>query len=125
MGNGLQYQWKHMRYGKNKPNQPYTMKAGQERVIIVQVKTEKDLGVIFDDKLLFREHIAKKSAVANRNLELIFRSFTYLTKMFLCLYKSSQATFRVCNNCLVTYVQKRLSHPLKNSKESHQNGKFP
>ena len=48
-----------MRYGANQQNQPYTMKAGQERVIIGQVKTEKDLDVIFDDKLLFREHIAK------------------------------------------------------------------
>ena len=78
-----------MRYGKNQPNQPYTMKSGNERVIIEQVKTEKDLGVIFDDKLLFREHIAKQSAIANRNLVLIFKSFTYLNKeMFLCLYKS-------------------------------------
>ena len=78
-----------MRYGKNQPNQPYTMKSGIERVIIEQVKTGKDLGVIFDNKLLFRNHIAKKSAIANRNLGLIFKSFTYLNKeMFLCLYKS-------------------------------------
>ena len=80
---------KHMRYGKNQPNKPYTMKSGNERVIIEQVKTEKDLGVIFDNKLLLRDHIAKKSAIANRNLRLIFKSFTYLNKeMFLCLYKS-------------------------------------
>ena len=50
-----------MRYGKNQQNQPYTMKSGNERVIIEQVKTEKSLGVIFDNKLLFRDHIAKKN----------------------------------------------------------------
>ena len=78
-----------MRYVKNQPNQPYRMKAGNKRVIIEEVKTEKDLGVIFDDKLLFRDHIAKKSAIDNRNLGLLFKSFTYLNKeMFLCLYKS-------------------------------------
>ena len=66
---------KHLRYGRNQPNQPYTMKAGNERVIIEQVKTEKNVGVIFDDKLLFRDHIAKKSAIANRNLGLIFKVF--------------------------------------------------
>ena len=80
---------KHMRHGKKLPNQPYTMKSGQERIQIEQVKVEKDLGVIFDEKLLFREHISKKSAIANRNLGLIFKSFTYLNKeMFMCLYKA-------------------------------------
>ena len=80
---------KHMRHGKNLPNQPYTMKSGQERIQIEQVKVETDLGVIFDEKLLFREHISKKSAIANRNLGLIFKSFTYLNKeMFMCLYKA-------------------------------------
>ena len=42
---------KHMRIGKGQTAEPYTMRS---------VKTEKDLGVIFDDKLLFREHISKK-----------------------------------------------------------------
>ena len=66
------------------------MKSGQERIQIEQVKVEKkDLGVIFDEKLLFRTHISKKSAIANRNLGLIFKSFTYLNKeMFKCLYKA-------------------------------------
>ena len=44
--------------------------------------------VTIDNKLLFREHISKKSAIANRNLGIIFKSFTYLGKeMFLCLYE--------------------------------------
>ena len=68
------------------------MKSGNERVIIEQVKTEKDLGVIFDNKLLFRDHIAKKSAIANRNLGLIFKSFAYLNKEMFCASRNlSQA----------------------------------
>ena len=44
---------KHMRHRKQQqPNQPYTMKSGQERVVIGQVKAEKDIGVRFDEKLL-------------------------------------------------------------------------
>ena len=39
------------------------MKSGHERIQIEQVKEEKDLGVIFDEKLLFREHISTKSAI--------------------------------------------------------------
>ena len=65
------------------------MKSGQERIQIDQVKVEKHLGVIFDEKLLFREHISKKSAIANRKLGLRFMSFTYLNKeMIMCLYKA-------------------------------------
>ena len=40
-----------------KTHQLYTMKSGQERVSLEQVNSEKDLGVILDKKLLFREHI--------------------------------------------------------------------
>ena len=56
------------------------MKSGQERIQIEQEKVENDLVVIFDEKLLFREHISKKSAIANRNLGLIFKSFKYLSQ---------------------------------------------
>ena len=47
---------KHMRHGV-KTHQLYTMKSGQERVSLEQVNSEIDLGVILDNKLLFREHI--------------------------------------------------------------------
>ena len=81
--------FKHMRLGAKTPLQQYTMKSGVERVSLEQVTSEKDLGVTVDNKLLFREHISKKSAIANRNLGIIFKSFTYLDKeMHLCLFKS-------------------------------------
>ena len=56
---------------------------------IQKVTSEKDLGVIVDNKLLFREHIGKKIGIANRNLVLIFKTFEFMDKdMFLSLYKS-------------------------------------
>lgn len=80
---------KHLRIGKGQPTEPYTMSSDKGINNIEKVRFEKDLGVIFDEKLLFREHISKKAALANRNLGLIFRIITYLDKeMFLCLYKS-------------------------------------
>ena len=51
--------------------------------------SEKDLGVIIDKSLSFGEHISSKISIANRNLGLIFRTFTYMDKdMFLNLFKS-------------------------------------
>ena len=56
---------------------------------IQKVTSEKDLGVIVDNKLLFREHIGQKVDIANRNLGLIFKTFEFMDKdMFRSLYKS-------------------------------------
>ena len=55
---------------------------------IEKVANEKDLGVIIDSKLTFRDHITSKVNLANRNLGIIFRTFTFLdTEIFLNLYK--------------------------------------
>ena len=56
---------------------------------IEKVANEQDLGVIIDSKLTFRDHIISKVNLANRNLGIIFRTFTFLdTEIFLTLYKS-------------------------------------
>ena len=78
---------KHMRLGAKTPLQQYTMKSGVQRVSLEQVTSEKDLGVTVDNKLLFREHISKKSAIANRNLGIIFKSFIH------CVVVLEQDTF--------------------------------
>ena len=44
------------------------------------VDSEKDLGAIIDKSLSFGEHISSKISIANRNLGLIFRTFTYMNK---------------------------------------------
>ena len=80
---------KYLHIGKNLPDTQYIMSVEQNPTEVTQVTSEKDLGVIFDEKMIFRDHISKKAALANRNLGLIFRSFTYIDKaMFLNLYKS-------------------------------------
>ena len=63
------------------------MGPGANIFTIKRVESEKDLEVFIDDKLNFREHITKKVNIANRNLVIIFRSFTYMDKeMFFNLY---------------------------------------
>ena len=56
------------------------IRTRESRVSLEQENSENDLGVIFDDKLLFREHISHTSKTANIDLGLIFKSFTYLDK---------------------------------------------
>ena len=79
----------HMHVGENSSVSTYSMVSGENRTEFQKVKAEKDLGVIIDDKLKFREHITQKVNIANRNLGLIFRTFSYRDReMFLNLYKS-------------------------------------
>ena len=78
-----------MHLGRNDMNQTYTMEKGQELIPIEKVDAEKDLSVIIDKSLTFTEHINSKIKIANRNLGLIFQTFTYLDKdIFMNLYKS-------------------------------------
>ena len=65
------------------------MKSDGQQVELEIVNHEKDLGVIIDQILTFREHITSKINIANRNLGIIFRTFTYIgQEMFIDLYKS-------------------------------------
>ena len=87
----LRKKCKHMHFGIHDMNQTYTMKKDQEDVSIEKVEAEKDLGVIIDNKLTFSKHIRTKIKVANRNLGLIFRTFTYIhvdKDILLNLFKS-------------------------------------
>ena len=54
-----------------------------------ECQEENDLGVIFDNKLSFDQHIQKKINKANQVLGIIKRTFSFLDKdTFLRLYKS-------------------------------------
>ena len=67
----------------------YTMNTGHETIEIEKVSSEKDLGVIIDQSLNFSKHINEKVNKANRNLGIIFRTFTYMDHdMFRNLYKT-------------------------------------
>ena len=74
----------HVHIGENTEASKYKMGSGDNRSTIKRVESENDLGVFIDEKLNFREHITKKVNIANKNLGIIFRSFTYMDKeMFL------------------------------------------
>ncbi len=82
---------KHMHLGNRmKTPNKYNMKDANNKLTqINQVDKEKDLGVTFQNNLKFNQHISEKISKANRNLGLIFKTFTYMDKeMFLTLYKA-------------------------------------
>ena len=81
---------KHMHMGNKQEPETYYIKDSVNKVHeIVKVENEKDLGIIFDKKLSFSDHIQTKIKIANRNLGIIFKTFTYMDKeMFRTLYKS-------------------------------------
>ena len=79
----------HMHIGKHNTGTKYTMQDGNDTFELETVKSEKDLGVTIDCNLSFRDHINSKVNLANRNLGIIFRTFTFLDEeTFLHLYKS-------------------------------------
>ena len=80
---------KHLHIGSRHDSVTYTMDSGQDVIEIEKITSEKDLCVIVDQALNFSEHISTKVSKANRNLGIIFRTFTYMDKqMFLNLCTS-------------------------------------
>ena len=80
---------KHLHIGSRHDSVTYTMDSGQDVIEIETFTSEKDLGVIVYQALNFSDHISTKVSKVNRNLGIIFRTFTYMDKeMFLNLYKS-------------------------------------
>ena len=64
------------------------MNTGQEVIETETVISKHDFGVIMDQALNFSGHINSNVYKANRNLRIIFRTFTFTDKeMFLNLYK--------------------------------------
>ena len=79
----------HVHIGENTEASKYEMGSGDNKITIKGVASEKVLGIFIDEKLNFRQHITKKVNIANRNLGILFRSFTYMDKeLFLNLYKA-------------------------------------
>ncbi|XP_076442709.1 uncharacterized protein LOC143281387 [Babylonia areolata] len=65
--------------GRNNPKAEYNMRLhnSDERVVLESSKGEKDLGVLMDQELRFRQHIETQVNKANRILGLIRRSYQY------------------------------------------------
>ena len=95
-----------MHFGLKNPCYQYTMNGD----VIETVKEEKDLGVLFTDKLSFSKYICNAAAKANRVLGLIKKSFNYITKeSFLVLYKSYvRPHLEYCAQVWSPYLQKDI-----------------
>ncbi|KAL8614437.1 hypothetical protein ACOMHN_007773 [Nucella lapillus] len=79
-----------MKLGSKKSEVEYTMQdATQGTTVLEEHEHEKDLGVHVDNKLCFKEHVAKSTAKANKIVGIIRRTFDYLSNdLFAQLYKS-------------------------------------
>ena len=81
---------KFMQIGNRPEQTQYFMKDQHNDINQIQeVDSEKDLGITFDPKLTFSSHVNNKVKIANRNIGIIIKSFSYMSNdMFLTLYKS-------------------------------------
>ena len=50
---------KHLHIGNNYPDTQYSMSLDQNKTAIKRVTSEKDLGVTFNEKLIFKKHVSK------------------------------------------------------------------
>ena len=83
--------------GKTNPQNKYFLN-NQE---LQNSSTEKDLGVIVDDKLKFEEHIQSKISKARQIWGLIRRSITYIdSNTFTCLFKALVRPHLEYANCV-------------------------
>lgn len=78
-----------MHIGNNNPLQEYSMSSGGQQHTLDTVSSEKDLGILIDEKLKFSEHINIKVNKANQILGCIKHTFKHMNKeIFQLLYKS-------------------------------------
>ena len=118
----------HRHIGKNITKTDYTIESDDQQAELEKVKHEKDLGVIIDHNLTFREHITSKVNIAYRNLGIIFRTFTYNDQeMFLDLsivrphlqhastlkllskmFKDAQQKIKLISTCKILPYKERL-----------------
>ena len=74
-----------LKIGRQKSSVQYNI----NNVILEETEAEKDLGVIIDNQLSFKSHIASVTAKANKVVGIIRRSFNNLTEdLFVQLFKS-------------------------------------
>ena len=70
----------------SKENQPggiglqFTRREEGGGIVLNQVNSEKDIGVIIESNLTFREHMTEKVNKANRVMGVIRRTYTYLNE---------------------------------------------
>ena len=103
-----------MHMGRTNVNNDYTMtNCTGETQTISDCTEEKDLGVLFDNRLSFESHIQQVINKANKVLGIMKRTFTNMdSDIFLRLYKTMVKTAsRVCKCHLVSTFKETISRP--------------
>ena len=72
----------HLHLGNHESDTSYTMESKGQVMELETVNDEKDLWVIIDHKLSFRDHVTSKVNTANRNLGIILGLSPMLMKRF-------------------------------------------
>ena len=108
-----------MRLGNAPEEHKYTMTTtinGQDvRHELAETEAEKDLGVIVDRKLTFKNHVAQSTAKANRTLGVVRRSFDHLSdRTFVQLYKSLVRPMLEYGHSAWSPHQKQLQQEVEN-----------
>ena len=67
-----------MKIGRSCPDSQYVMKKGSDKIVLAETKVERDLGVLVDSQLAFKDHISQAVAKSNKLLGIIRRSFVHL-----------------------------------------------
>ena len=103
----------HMHIGTHNTGTKYTMQDVNDTFELETVETEKDLGVTIDCNLSIRDHINSKVNLANRNLGIIFRTFTLL----------DEETFYICTNhwCVLTSSTQHQIGRLTTKRQNNEN----
>ena len=75
--------------GTDNPEIQYVLTNGNETSTLEEVEKEKDLGIVFNNRLHFEQHVSDCTTKARQRIGLIKRNFKYLDeRTFLTLYKS-------------------------------------
>ncbi len=116
---------KQLHIGNNNVNKYYLTDKDRNNFEVTQVEQEKDLGIIFDSKLKFSQHINSQIAKANINLGIIFRTFNVPRQNFFCntVQITGKIPLRIWVMCMVPNVQKRHNCIRKCPTKSNQNGR--
>ena len=77
----------------------YTLKDGLPPMEYVE--SEKDIGVVIDNKLTFNQHISEKINKANSIMGVLRRTMEYMDCTTI-IYSVSKATFRICQPSMVS-----------------------
>ena len=95
-----------MHLGKSNDFSIYHTRNHQK--VLPSVEEERDLGIVIDNQLKFVKHIQSNIKIANRNLGIIKRTFSYVDyEVFLNFYKSLVRSHLEYGSCVWSFMDKK------------------